>query len=424
MKKILSLFAVLGMVCLSSMALAEVTVGGTVQLRSRNFDTMSFDKNNNTKDAVDTQERIQVDVNAKSDKVKGKITIWNDFETWGNYENAQGKGFDTDATNSIGVTGNNVFGIREAWVSFDLPGVPLNVTGGHQLLMVGNGGFFRSLHYGSDAWVVSNVSGNNIAALVDVKITEGTAASASDDIDAYVLLDVLKLNENMALGVNLAVIKDKKGVALPGKTADYEAELQNLGVTFNGKLGPVVLKSEIDQQFGKAKGPVTDKKYKGSQIIVQGNVPMDPVTINFLLGYGSGKKTTDNDRKEYVNFLDIDPHYTFLYEYKLNTACGARNTGFCNTFAISAGAMFAATKSLNVGLDIFQLTANEKITNGVGDEKKDIGMEIDAKVQWKLYDNLSWNWDIGYFKPGDAFKTSTGTTDAATGIQGILAYKF
>src|SRR3990172_2146673 len=117
MKKILSLFAVLGMVCLSSMALADVTVGGTVQLRSRNFDTMSFDKNNNTKDAVDTQERIQVDVNAKSDKVKGKITIWNDFETWGNYENAQGKGFDNNAT--IGVTGNNVFGIREAWVSFD-----------------------------------------------------------------------------------------------------------------------------------------------------------------------------------------------------------------------------------------------------------------------------------------------------------------
>ncbi len=419
MKKFLVVLVVFALVGISSMALAEVTVGGTVQLRSRNFDTMSFDKNDNTADTVDTQERIQIDVNAKSDKVKGKIAIWNDFDTWGRFEKQQGGGF--------GTTGSNTFGIREAWVSFDLPGIPLNVTGGHQLLMVGNGGFFRSMHFGSDAWVVSNVSGDNTAALVDVKINEGNAAVTSDDIDAYVLLDVLKLNENMALGVNLSMIKDKKGGAtLPGATANYEAEIQNLGVTFNGKLGPVVLKTELDQQFGKAKGTVADSKYKGSQIIVQGNVPLDPVTINFLLGYGSGRKTTDTDRKEYVTFLDVDPHYTFLYEYKLAGACGKTHQGFCNTLAISAGAMFAATKTLNVGLDIYHLVANEKIANSMvpAEESDELGLEIDGKIQWKLYDNLSWNWDLGYFKPGKAFKTAAGKTDAATGIQGILAYKF
>ncbi len=43
---------------------------------------------------VDTQERIMIDVNAKAgDNVKGKITLWNDFEDWGRLESNQGNGF-------------------------------------------------------------------------------------------------------------------------------------------------------------------------------------------------------------------------------------------------------------------------------------------------------------------------------------------
>ena len=36
-----------------------------------------------------------------------------------------------------------------------------------------------------------------------------------------------------------------------------------------------------------------------------------------------------------------------------------------------------------------------------------------------MYDNLSWNWELGYFMPGDGMGA-----DNATGIQGILSYKF
>ncbi len=413
MKKFLVAMVVLALVGLSSIALAaDVTVGGGIQIRSRDFDTMRFDKDVKTGNQVDTQERIILNVNAKAgDDVKGKISLWNDFNDWGGasggLERPQGVGFGNSTTDG------NAFGFREAWINFNLPGIPVNVTGGHQLLQLGDGWFFRSMHFGSDAWVVANVTGNNTVAVVDVKVAEGNVAFSHDDVDAYVILDVFKINENMTVGGSLTNVHMGSG-----------NDLYNLELNFGGKLGPVNLKAQADTQSGKDKQDPAEPKYTGYQIAVKGNVPVDPVTINFLVGMGSGQKATDTDIKQVMTFLDVDPHYTFLYEYKLATAAGAAHTGLANTTVISVGAAFAASKSVNLGLDIYNLTATQKIVNGQGDESNDVGMEVDAAINWKLYDNLSWNWNLGYFKPGKAFKTAAGKTDAATGIQGILALSF
>jgi hypothetical protein len=294
-----------------------------------------------------------------------------------------------------------------------LPGIPVNVTAGHQYLQLGNGWFLQNKHFGSDAWVVANVTGPNTIAFVDIKVNEGSAAIASDDADAYAILDVFKINEDITIGVDFADVRVRPTI-----------ELQNFSLNFNGKFGIVKIMAQADMQAGKVTGGLTEPKFKGNEVVLQGNVGLDPVTINFLLASGSGNKIGDTDIKGYVNFLDINPRYTFLYEYKLNTAAGGVHTGFANTTAISLGAMFAVSKSVNIGLDVYDLIATEKILNAVGEESDEIGIEVDAKLNWKLYDNLSWNWDFGYFKPGKAFKTANGKTDAAMGAQGILALKF
>ena len=104
MKKFYVLLVVIAMVFVSSIALAmDVTVGGSVQIRSRNFNTMNFDKDAKV-NQVDTQERVIMDINAKSDNVKGKISLWNDFEDWGRLESNQGNGF--GSTTSTAVAGN------------------------------------------------------------------------------------------------------------------------------------------------------------------------------------------------------------------------------------------------------------------------------------------------------------------------------
>lgn len=416
MKKFLVVMVVLALVGLGSIAFAaDVSVGGSVQIRSRDFNTMSFNKDDNSKNTVDTQERIILNVNAKAgDDVKGKISLWNDFDDWGS------NGLDKNFGNGFGSTtptsglASSTFGFREAWVNFNMPGIPVNVTAGHQLLQLGDGWFLRSMHYGSEAWVVANVTGNNTIAVADIKVSEGASVAInSDDIDAYAILDVFKINDNNTVGVSLGNAHLTSG-----------NDLYDLGLNYTGKLGPVNLKAQADVQTGKNKTAANEPKYSGNEIAIKGNVPMDALTINFLVGMGSGKKATDTDRKDFQTFLDVDPHYTFLYEYKLATAEGATHTGLANTTVVSVGANFAATKSLLIGADLYYLTATQKITNGVGAESNDVGTELDARINWKLYDNLSWNWDLGYFKPGAAFKTAAGKTDAATGIQGILAFSF
>ncbi len=431
MKKFFVLLVVVAMTCFSAVAFAtDLTVGGSVEIRSRNFTGLTLDKSNNAFDAKDTQSRIRLDVNVMASDVKGKIELESDFDTTGSHDWGTSNG-GPQAPGSTYNTGNT--GFREAWINFNLPGIPVNVKVGHQLLQLGNGWFFRSGYFGSDAWVVSNQTGNNTTAFLDVKMNEGFI-QRSDDADAYVLLDVLKLNETMTIGVNLTVLNDRSDIltfgstTVPAMPSGKQTLFENLGLTLNGKFGPVALKAEIDVQDGKAKG--NDRKLKGNQAVLQGNVAMDLLAINFTVARGSGDKVGGKDYDGYKNLLDIDQHYTLLYEYKINTAAGAKNTGFANTTAVSAGVSAVVLKSLTVGADLWFLMATEKtnvaMTGGpAGSTSDKIGTELDATVNWKLYDNLSWNWTLGYFKPGAAYKDGNGKgTDAATGVQGILAFRF
>ncbi len=466
MKKFLVLLVVLAITGFASMAFAvDVTVGGSIQVRSRDFNDLNMGKEENAAYAGnqrDTQERIIIDVNAKADNVKGKISLWNDFDDWGRFEQVQGNnGFG----NSVASTGGH-FGIREAWLSFNLPGAPVNVTAGHQLLQLGNGWFFRSKHFGSDAWVVAVPTGNNTLAFVDVKVSEGagtpggvpavTVASNNvafaDDIDAYVILDVYKLGDMGTVGFDLTQARDRAnglGFAGAGKAAGNTIAY-NLGLNYNGNLGPLALKVEADFQSGTVNSYLTGIQHdlKGNQIVLEGKLKAsDALTINFTAGRGTGNKTGDTDINRYVNFLDIDPHYTFLYEYKMPTATGLKNTGFSNTTAGGVGATFAVSKSLELGATYWYLTATQSTNvsgslataaNGgaaanvivPGGSSKALGQEVDVTVNWKIYDNLSWNWVLGYFAPGNAYKGFDTTNNvevgknAATGIQGILAFTF
>ncbi len=454
MKKFFVLLVVVAMTCISAVAFAaDVTVGGEIALRSRDFSNLLLDKDlaDNANKQVDTQTRVKLDVNVKAgDNVKGKVELWHDFGTWGNAAIGAGSG---SGLETAGTTDAGGLGFREAWINFNMPGIPVNVTGGHQLLALGQQGFFRSMHFGSDAWVVANVTGNNTIAVVDVKAWEGNTFAGGDDIDAYVLLDVFKINDKNTIGIDITDIVDRAGTLDIGASAlgraglgglYHNIDLQNIGLNYTGALGALNLKAEADFQMGKMKANAgSDAKFKGNQIIVMGNIPVDPVTINFTLARGSGLKkdfsgpggTGTHDIDQFITVLDIDPHYTFLYEYKIPTVAlntvskGAANdhlnTGYANTTAINVGASIAASKSVNLALNLWYLKATEKVTNLAGDDTDDIGNEIDAKVSWKLYDNLSWNWDLGYFMPGKVYKKANGDNgDAAMGVQGILALSF
>lgn len=477
MKKFLAVLVVLAITCVSAMAFAaEVTVGGSLEIRSRNFDNLQVlptdvpvdalltTAQRRANDQTDTQNRIRIDVNAKTDNVKAKLQLNNDFDTWGS-----GAPHGVETYSSTGAT----MGYREAWMNFNLPGIPVNVNVGHQLLKLGHGYFFKSEHFGSDAWVVANVTGANTVAFVNVKALEGNTF-ANDDMDAYVLLDVFKLADKMAIGIDLTQVNDRRaalttpgGMALSRGLAAGSANpykdivLNNIGVNFTGSFGPLNLKAQADMQSGKAKssglanagigtptGVAPDAKFKGNEIILKGDMAAGPATVNFTLARGTGNSATDTDIKQFVTILDIDPHVAFLYEYKVPTAAvnavsrvatdDALHTGFANTTALNLGAGMDVAKGLNLAAQFWFLKATKSVAIngavepllGVPATSKDVGMELDVKATWKLYDNLTWTWDLGYFMPGDAYRINDPVTgalkdaDAVTGIQGVLAFKF
>jgi hypothetical protein len=448
MKKFVVLLVVVAMSCFSAMAFAaDVTVGGSYEVRSRDFNNLNqYEKGTDAAtagDTRDTQNRIRIDVNAKAGDVKGKLELESDFGT-GSRDWGTGNDFVSTLGGSGYSTPSTGLGFREAWVNFNIPGIPVNVTAGHQLLALGNAWFFRSMHYGSDAWVVANVTGNNTVAFVNWKVLENNV-SYEDDIDAYVFLDMFKISDKVTVGIDFTQANIRNSNRSGG--LNNSAKLNNLGLNFNGNFGALKLKFQADQQFGDAgytadwfdPAVTTDSKFKGNELVLQGNVALDPVTINFTAARGTGQKANTNDTTAYQTFQDIDPHYTFLYEYKVKTAAGAKNTAFSNTTAFGAGLSVAAMKNLTLGFDYWFLQATDLVAlNGALDQfstsltSRDIGQELDLKLNWQLYDNLSWNWVYGVFMPGAAYdRPATGyvagvntSSGNITGLQGVLAFKF
>jgi hypothetical protein len=437
MKKVLVLLVVLAMVVISSVAFAaDVTVGGSVQLRSRNFD---FGEKNQGADQVDTQERIMIDINAKAGDVKGKISLWNDFDTWGRFESTQGSNVAIPSTTVSGTTNTttgvitnantakttgslSTLGFREAWLLFPLADTGFMVKGGHQLLQLGHGGFFRSQHFGSDAWVAYRDDGGNHFGIVNVKIAEA-ATNRSDDTDAYVLVDTFKIDDNNKVGIDITSAQDR-GDGAGNLGFGGRVDAMNVGLNYTGKVGSVNLKAEADLQSGTIKAATGDVKLKGNEIFVMGDLALnDAAKVNFTVARGSGNKSGSNDVDAFVNFLDIDPHYTLMYEYKRAGACGALHQGFCNTTALNVGGSYNVSKNLSVSLNGWFLTATEKLADlkaGSG-TTNDVGTEVDAKITWKLGEGLTWTWDLGMLNPGKGIDAD-GNTE--TGIQGILAFTF
>ena len=437
MKKFITVLAVLALtLTMASVAMAEVTVSGSVDIRSLELNNYT-DFTDKVNDRLrNTQERIRINVDAKNDNVKGRVTFENDWQAWGASVNNTTGGLLSGGT--VGVesrpgesTAANRFGFREAWIDFTIPGAqPAHVKVGHQFLQLGNGWFFRSMKYGSDAWLVG-LPGKNTIAFVDVKAAENSNTQ-SDDIDAYVLLDNFKIDDTKTVGIYFARVKDSRNLlfsSLGLGAAGTEANLDNIGLWFNGKLGPVNLQAEFDMQMGEAKGAgaVSTSKFKGNQIVVQGNIALAPAAVNFLVARGTGDKgdSTSPDLKSYVPILDADPHYTVVYEYFAPTACGGlRNTGFCNTTALAVGGSMEFTKWFTADLNLFYLKATEKVFNGAGELSDEIGNEIDLVLKFKLYDQLTWNWQLARLMAGKMYDGAVNKADDIDAIQGILSYKF
>lgn len=448
MKKFFVIIAVLALTMVSSVAMAEVTVDGSMEILMRSFKNTSDwnDATTGSGDYQNTYSRARIGVNAKNEGVKGRIQIETDWDQWGDSPTGLSSGITTTAVPNPGfeTRPNGAFTVREGWVDFGLGFGTAHVKVGRQFLQLGNGWFLRSAKYGSDAWLVG-MPGKNTVAFVNIKASENNSTLA-DDTDAYALLDIFKIDDKNTVGVNIARARDRKGTwtnnALLGGGAT-ETTLDNFEVHYSGKVGPVNLQAQFDMQKGEIKTGATKIDLAGNQFVLQANVPIDALTINATLASGSGDKTdatgdTGTKVERYLNFLDKDPRYTMVYEYVMRTAATTggndfvtgtytndKNTGFANTQVIGLGAGYKISKMFTVNADFWMLSANEKvILNGGTTASDKLGSEIDLKVSANIAEGLTGYVNYGMFKTGDAYKNAAGKADDVTAVQAVLSYKF
>jgi hypothetical protein len=432
MKKFLVILAVLALTMVSSVAMAEVTMDGSIEFLMRSFKNTD-DWNDATTGAGDYQStytRLRMGMNAKTEGAKGRIQIDTDWDQWGDKagtgavttppNEGPNPGFETKSTNA--------FAMREGWLDFGLGIGTAHIKVGRQFLQLGNGWFLRSSKYGSDAWLVG-LPGKNTVAFVNIKASENNS-SLADDTDAYALLDVFKIDDKNTVGAFIARAYDRRGTWTNnafGGIGATKTTLDTIGLHYAGQLGPVNLKAEVDLQMGEIEfGAGTPKvDFSGNQVVLQASVPIDPLTINATLATGSGDKDGSADEiEQFMTFLDKDPRYTMVYEYVMIGATGSKNTGFANTQAIGLGAAYKISKMFTLNADIWMLSANEKVSLNGGAASDDLGNEADLRVTANITDQVSWYVNYGYFMTGDAYKSAAGVADDVHAIQSVLSYKF
>jgi len=474
MKKYLIIAIAIAAFCISGVAYAlDVSVDGEVAVRGRyavngpSDATASYlypglpagtpyqypglaNSHSNADNEHITFTRFVLDINIQGDGVKGKLALMNDWNLWGGggdrgamdkYEGYCGNGNVANSTmanfgpqSAAGAQaagcGSTAF-IREAWIDFIIPGTPVGVKAGRMLGQLGNGWFLMSEYGGQDAWVLYGDIGKVAqVGFQDVKLSSGvayayTSASgawtliqnkAAGDVDLYTVFAVAKPSDTATISFDLSYTHDGAGVVLaPAAPVNGMGTLWNLGMSWNVKAGPVFIKGEVDgqqgslQQFGSKFGNID---YSGYQGVIQAYIPIGIVTIDLGAAYGSGNRPGSSNHQEIVTLLDINQHYTYLYEYRTrgaNAEAGNSfaDTGLTNTMFLEGGVMVQVSKSVAVGFDTFWLGATELAAmNGNPHASHDIGVETDAKINWQIYPNLYLNTQICWLATGSAYRTA------------------
>ena len=149
------------------------------------------------------------------------------------------------------------------------------------------------------------------------------------------------------------------------------------------------------KNFGERKsdGPEGNLDYKGYMVDVGVNVALDMATIRARAFMASGDKEGDfEDDFQVMNGATMSWSELLSdgYTYDINPAMeqiGGDNQP-SNMYAINVGADFKPTDTTTIKLDVYYVGMMEDRTVA-GEKEDEIGIEVDARLTQKIYDNLS-----------------------------------
>lgn len=392
---------------------SKVTVDGGVRLRG------AYNKADPTPDSTaDTyyETRVQLGVAAKvSDQSSAYVRLESGYFKDDNYTWGQDQyGVPWGGYNLFnGGAKSGGLNILEAWVNYN-PGA-WGVKAGHMPLALGNKIFFDHTGSGDDAIVFyGNLNETTHVAALTIKFDEGAKNQSHDDLDGYVALITSKISDTLSLGGNYTYLRGRDALAgtVPMSLDDFG--LSNLGLTADGKIGPIDYMADVEFQFGTVSDS-SDVDAGGWAAKVGANYDLGVGKVGLLFGYGSGDDDNNDDTLEtYVNFLTDTSYDTIIVgyrsavpatnQYRNGLGLEPKNTGLSDLtlFQLNGSAktvcpLTGKDLSLFASASYMQLSED----NFIGEDE--VGTELDLVATWALTAGLNYKVEAAYLFSGDAY---------------------
>ena len=370
--------------------------------------------------------------------------------------------------------------IRQLWVlhtGSGLLGVPAGIKVGHMPLLLGSGLFYDHSYFGDDALVlfVDPVKELELSAVVldfsDGYFASGSSANVtkSNHDTGYAFVANYKASPTTNISFDATYVDDQNIADTAGAMGTYpDIHLWNFGLRGKTEVEGFRLKIDGEAQTGHIDQLGTHNiDFKGYALQAGVGYTLDPVKLDLEFGYGSGDSgKNSNEIKTFVT--SQGPESTFgdpyrgvglqggiqgpyVYNYRTINAAGEQFGGLANTWYLRLGGNADLTKDTNLDIAAFYLQAVDAInSNNVGlynflanplsgaaapfsasnvgnkayKSSKDIGVEADARLTYKIDKGLVTWVEGGYLwagdfwravstvtpgnKPGDAYTMRTG----------------
>jgi hypothetical protein len=377
---------------------SDISISG--ELRTRGYSNTNLtdytDKTDDTKAAYDQRFRLGIEGKI-NDSVTGVLLLQtgggaSDSYTWGN--------MNTMPTNGIAAV--------EAYIHYKFGG-QYGLKVGHMPLVLGNKIFFDNTKFGDDAIVLYMDPSKELhVGVLTIKGADAGTIKNNNDTDAYVGVVTYKTPAFNA-SADLVYLADMDPTG-----ANNDMNLMNIGIRGDTKVGPAMIKADIEFQSGtvnKGNSMAEDMKISGTAIMVGATMDLSGLAAGIEFGMGSGDKDATDSKSESFN-TSINPtvtYTTFVYDFSVKGACGATGKGICGTTYVKLSGAKKISDKMAADASLIWL----KATTVASGAKDDLGIEVDANFSYQLDKNLKYWVELGYFMMGDAYMVGTVSPDAA-----------
>ncbi len=408
----------------------ELKFNGEYRIRAYAFDI------DGRKDCDDSQtyydQRFRLVFTAEvTENLKGVVRmVAPNNDKWGNMDT-------TGTIDSCNPWAGNV-DFDLAYLDFAIPNTNLSAKVGKQYLKLGNYIVLGS-HATYDAIMISTKIENVDLALFTAKIYEGntddSAGSSEDDEDLYGFTLGVNAAPNMNFGLFAVVGNDSsasEGHFSLGEYSSYsDIDGLWLGLTAEVDYAPVKLNFELDYSSVKfnrnpaENGQIQEYKSEGYAVFADACVELEFAKVGIAALMTTGNKEDDSAENDYSVFTPISSRFSYyknwdlmVIEKLLERSKGDNCINNLTTLKVYAMKDLTPKTTAILSVQTYNYTENIRKKNSEGeyeyinylgeyeqrlfnkstsDEINNLGVEIDAILKHKLYENLTVTAAAGYW---------------------------